>query len=50
MPQTGCSSSTSEQLRSVRDSTRVEEYASIAIRNLSRYTGLPLKPAANRFQ
>lgn len=27
-----------------------EEYASIAIRNLSRYTGLPLKPAANRFR
>ena len=27
-----------------------EEYASLAIRNLSRYTGLPLKPAANRFR
>jgi aspartate ammonia-lyase len=27
-----------------------EEYASMAIRNLSRYTGLPLKPAANRFR
>lgn len=27
-----------------------EEYASIAIRNLSRYTGLPVKPAANRFR
>jgi aspartate ammonia-lyase len=27
-----------------------EEYASIAVRNLSRYTGLPLKPAANRFR
>jgi aspartate ammonia-lyase len=27
-----------------------EEYASIAIRNLSRYTGLALKPAANRFR
>ena len=27
-----------------------EEYASITIRNLSRYTGLPLKPAANRFR
>lgn len=27
-----------------------EEYASIAIRNLSRYTGLPIKPAANRFR
>jgi aspartate ammonia-lyase len=27
-----------------------EEYASIAIRNLGRYTGLPLKPAANRFR
>ena len=27
-----------------------EEYASIAIRNLSRYTGLPLKPAANGFR
>ena len=27
-----------------------EEYASLAIRHLSRYTGLPLKPAANRFR
>jgi aspartate ammonia-lyase len=27
-----------------------EEYASIAIRNLGRYTGLSLKPAANRFR
>ncbi|HEY5617166.1 MAG TPA: aspartate ammonia-lyase [Vicinamibacterales bacterium] len=27
-----------------------EEYASLAIRNLSRYTGLTLKPAANRFR
>jgi aspartate ammonia-lyase len=27
-----------------------EEYASIAIRNLSRYTGLAVKPAANRFR
>jgi aspartate ammonia-lyase len=27
-----------------------EEYASLAIRSLSRYTGLPLKPAANRFR
>ena len=27
-----------------------EDYASLAIRNLSRYTGLPLKPAANRFR
>jgi aspartate ammonia-lyase len=27
-----------------------EEYASIAVRNLSRYTGLPLKPAGNRFR
>jgi len=27
-----------------------EEYASIAIRNLSRYTGLALTPAANRFR
>jgi aspartate ammonia-lyase len=27
-----------------------EEYASLVIRNLSRYTGLPLKPAANRFR
>lgn len=27
-----------------------EEYAALAIRNLSRYTGLPLKPAANRFR
>jgi aspartate ammonia-lyase len=27
-----------------------EEYASIAVRNLSRYSGLPLKPAANRFR
>jgi aspartate ammonia-lyase len=27
-----------------------EEYATLAIRNLSRYTGLPLKPAANRFR
>jgi aspartate ammonia-lyase len=27
-----------------------EEYASLAIRNLSRDTGLPLKPAANRFR
>ncbi|MBI3047127.1 MAG: aspartate ammonia-lyase [Acidobacteria bacterium] len=27
-----------------------EEYAALAIRHLSRYTGLPLKPAANRFR
>ena len=27
-----------------------EEYTSIAIRNLARYTGLSLKPAANRFR
>jgi aspartate ammonia-lyase len=27
-----------------------EEYASITIRNLSRHTGLPLKPAGNRFR
>ncbi|MBI2188239.1 MAG: aspartate ammonia-lyase [Acidobacteria bacterium] len=27
-----------------------EEYAAVAIRNLSRDTGLPLKPAANRFR
>ena len=27
-----------------------EEYATLAIRNLSRYTGLTLKPAANRFR
>jgi aspartate ammonia-lyase len=27
-----------------------EEYAALAIRNLSRYTGLPLTPAANRFR
>jgi aspartate ammonia-lyase len=27
-----------------------EEYAVLAIRNLSRYTGLPLEPAANRFR
>ena len=27
-----------------------EEYAALAISNLSRYTGLPLKPAANRFR
>ncbi|MGH9253713.1 MAG: aspartate ammonia-lyase [Vicinamibacterales bacterium] len=27
-----------------------EEYATFAIRNLSRYTGLPLEPASNRFR
>jgi aspartate ammonia-lyase len=27
-----------------------EEYASLAVRNLSRYTSLPLKPPANRFR
>jgi aspartate ammonia-lyase len=27
-----------------------EEYVSLAIRNVARYTGLPLKPAANRFR
>jgi aspartate ammonia-lyase len=27
-----------------------EEYASLAVRNLARYTGLPLTPAANRFR
>ena len=27
-----------------------EEYAALAVRHLSRHTGLPLKPAANRFR
>ena len=50
MPRRGCSSSTSERRRSVPDSTQVRSTLRSPIRNLSRYTGLPLKPAANRFR